>query len=1066
MSSEHGRGRRSVLRCAVSEVEPGAMDRDRVEAILRQKLPSHPDVRRGTLPSGMKYVVLRNCMPPERFEAHLEMHVGSYDEEDDEQGLAHLVEHVTFLGSRKRRQLIGTGSESNAYTDFHHTVYHIHSPVESPQIGELLPVALNALSEVAFTPELLSQRIEKERRAVLSELQMQNNMEYRVETKLLEQLHIENKLGRRFPIGKEEQIRTWEHDHLRNFHANHYTPSNSTLFVVGDVDVEDTVELIEDVFGDLLIERSHVPRIPMSHIYDRPPFSVKPHIYQHELVQQFSLTSLLKSPIVSVLDLGGLRDILMVRIVLSALQFRINAIYQGDAEPPFSLIGLDHYDSSREDCAVTSLTVQSEARDWRAALEIGVREVQRIIEYGITQNELDRYLAAFLKDSALLAEQRDSVPSLDHLEFIMENDAIGHTVMDQEQAHQALLDTAATVTLNDVNESASELLTRLLEQPSATFVCAPTRLPGGGPMDSDFTSEGISAVMESARQNVSPPDDVEVPNSLLSDSELERILAEGRPAFVPFEEEPGMPLLREDAHTGIRQRRLANGLRVNYRQTTNEAKQCAVRLSALGGRGVHNGKGAAVALGVRTLLEGGSVGGFTREQVEQFCIEHLITCDLDADEEAVRIDFRFSVRDDGMQRAFELMHFFVREPHWDEMAFRRAQRSYTAHFEGLGKDLERATQNKLIRSLVADDGRFHDPTPDQVNSLDMGAVIEAVEEQLRTDNLEVSIVGDFDVDELENCVLRYLGTVPDSGSAGGPEARAKALGNIPPLPILDPPANNIMRIHLQDSDERALAYIGGSTIGRWEYSPRTNDEVATELAASTAAQAESRTRESTGTGRLMSGGDDYANLLQFIPMMIDKAFYVNLLREGSESDEATLARRSHPIYSAAAMGVMTELLNSRLFKEVRDALGLTYSVSLELCLYDWLKPGLYMMSLNSTPGKIDKTVAAAIRVLRGLVFQPVTESEVEQARKSLLTKHESSLRENAYWLDLMTHVQAAGVPRKDISSIREVSSVYNSIQVSDIYDVYSFLEIGDESIRVAIGTTGPEAHADAEIGAF
>ena len=66
-----------------------------------------------------------------RFEAHLEVHAGSIDEEDDEQGIAHMIEHVAFLGSKKREKLLGTGARSNAYTDFHHTVFHIHAPTST-----------------------------------------------------------------------------------------------------------------------------------------------------------------------------------------------------------------------------------------------------------------------------------------------------------------------------------------------------------------------------------------------------------------------------------------------------------------------------------------------------------------------------------------------------------------------------------------------------------------------------------------------------------------------------------------------------------------------------------------------------------------------------------------------------------------------------------------------------------------------------------------------------------------------------------------------------------------------
>lgn len=73
-----------------------------------------------------------------RFEAHMEVHVGSIDEEDDEQGIAHMIEHVAFLGSKKREKLLGTGARSNAYTDFHHTVFHIHSPTSTQVSGVLI----------------------------------------------------------------------------------------------------------------------------------------------------------------------------------------------------------------------------------------------------------------------------------------------------------------------------------------------------------------------------------------------------------------------------------------------------------------------------------------------------------------------------------------------------------------------------------------------------------------------------------------------------------------------------------------------------------------------------------------------------------------------------------------------------------------------------------------------------------------------------------------------------------------------------------------------------------------
>ncbi|PHT45560.1 hypothetical protein CQW23_14718 [Capsicum baccatum] len=77
----------------------------------------------------------------------MKVHVGSIDEEYDEKGIAHMIEHVAFLGSKKHEKLLGTGARSNAYIDFHHTVpRHELQPSSSGSI----PV-LETQSSIIFT---------------------------------------------------------------------------------------------------------------------------------------------------------------------------------------------------------------------------------------------------------------------------------------------------------------------------------------------------------------------------------------------------------------------------------------------------------------------------------------------------------------------------------------------------------------------------------------------------------------------------------------------------------------------------------------------------------------------------------------------------------------------------------------------------------------------------------------------------------------------------------------------------------------------------------------------------
>lgn len=81
----------------------------RLEELMQTDLPEHPGLKKGVLPNGLRYAILRNAAPPGRFDAFLEIFAGSADELESQQGMAHIVEHISYMGSRKRERLFGTG---------------------------------------------------------------------------------------------------------------------------------------------------------------------------------------------------------------------------------------------------------------------------------------------------------------------------------------------------------------------------------------------------------------------------------------------------------------------------------------------------------------------------------------------------------------------------------------------------------------------------------------------------------------------------------------------------------------------------------------------------------------------------------------------------------------------------------------------------------------------------------------------------------------------------------------------------------------------------------------------
>ncbi|XP_065861526.1 stromal processing peptidase, chloroplastic isoform X2 [Euphorbia lathyris] len=1005
----------------------------RIAGFLSSELPSHPKLYRGQLKNGLRYLILPNKVPPNRFEAHMEVHAGSIDEEDDEQGIAHMIEHVAFLGSKKREKLLGTGARSNAYTDFHHTVFHIHSPTTTKDAdADLLPSVLDALNEIAFHPKFLSSRVEKERRAILSELQMMNTIEYRVDCQLLQHLHSENKLSKRFPIGLEEQIKKWDADKIRKFHERWYFPANSTLYIVGDIgDIPKTVHQIETVFGQTGIENEtappptpsafgamasflvpklsglpgssspeklsgsdqykilkkerHTVRPPVQHNWSLPGSSVHmkpPQIFQHELLQNFSINMFCKIPVNKVQTYGDLRNVLMKRIFLSALHFRINTRYK----------------------------------------------VRRLKAFGVTKGELTRYMDALLKDSEHLAAMIDNVSSVDNLEFIMESDALGHTVMDQRQGHESLMAVTETVTLEEVNSIGAKVLEFISDfgkpttpLPAAIVACVPNKvhIDGVGETEFKISSMEITAAIESGLEEpIEAEPELEVPKELISSSQLEELRLQRQPSFAPLL--LGVNMLKlHDQETGITQCRLSNGIAVNYKISKSESRGGVMRLIVGGGRAAESieSKGAVI-VGVRTLSEGGRVGNFSREQVELFCVNHLINCSLESTEEFICMEFRFTLRDNGMRAAFELLHMVLEHSVWLEDAFDRAKQLYLSYYRSIPKSLERATAHKLMTAMLNGDERFVEPTPQSLQSLTLKTVKDAVMNQFVSGNMEVSIVGDFSEQEIESCIIDYLGTV----RATGDSKREQRF--IPVLFRPSPSDLQFQQVFLKDTDERACAYIAGPAPNRWGFTVDGKDlfESISEFSAPDAQPKEEH---------LINGKDALNDCQRKLPR--------------------------HPLFFGITMGLLAEIINSRLFTTVRDSLGLTYDVSFELSLFDRLNLGWYVISVTSTPGKVYKAVDACKTVLRGLHSNKIAQRELDRAKRTLLMRHEAEIKSNAYWLGLLAHLQASSVQRKDISCIKDLTSLYEAATMEDIYLAYEQLKVDENSLYSCIGVAGSQA---------
>ena len=223
-----------------------------------ETVPLDPAVRTGRLPNGLTYYIRQNTKPEKRLELRLAVNAGSVEERDDQRGMAHLLEHMSFRGTTHypgvelihHLQSLGAafGPDINATTSFDETVYKLTIPSDN---DEGIRKGLGVLGDWAHGVTLADQDINKERGVVLEEWRMGQGAQQRMNDKIIPVLFKGSKYAERLPIGTKESIEGSSNDSVRSFYQDWYRPDNMTVIVVGDANPDRIEELIKAEFSTI-----------------------------------------------------------------------------------------------------------------------------------------------------------------------------------------------------------------------------------------------------------------------------------------------------------------------------------------------------------------------------------------------------------------------------------------------------------------------------------------------------------------------------------------------------------------------------------------------------------------------------------------------------------------------------------------------------------------------------------------------------------------------------------------------------------------------------------------------
>lgn len=357
------------------------------------EIPLDATVRKGVLENGFTYYIKKNQTPKERVVFYLANKVGSISEEDNQQGLAHFLEHMNFNGTThfpKNKlidylQSLGVqfGADLNAYTGFNETVYQLPLPGNT---SDMIDNGLKVMRDWAKGALLELDEIDNERGVILEEKRTRKGAGERINKQVFPIITNDSRYAQRFPIGQEKIIENFKAKDLISFYNDWYRPDLQALLVVGDVDVDKMENEIKKRFSDLKNPDNARKRteytIPLT---NKNQFA---QITDNE-VNQTSIDVISKTTSKKLKTVADLNEVLLGGLFNKMINARIMELLDGRSAPPFlsAGAGIGTYEADLQNFTATVNVKRNETEKGFKSLW---REIERVRRFGFTETEIQR----------------------------------------------------------------------------------------------------------------------------------------------------------------------------------------------------------------------------------------------------------------------------------------------------------------------------------------------------------------------------------------------------------------------------------------------------------------------------------------------------------------------------------------------------------------------------------------------------------------------------------------------------------------------------------------------------
>ena len=709
-------------------------------------VPVDPDVRIGKLENGLTYYIRHNNWPEHRAEFYIAQRVGSIQENDDQRGLAHFLEHMAFNGSKhfKGNELlrwcesIGVkfGTDLNAYTSIDQTVYNISNVPTTRE--SIVDSCLLILYDWADGLLLEQEEIEKERGVIHEEWRLRTSAQMRMLERDLPKLYPGSKYGYRMPIGLMEIIDNFERPFLQQYYEKWYRPDNQGLIIVGDVDVDKVEQKIKELFSPIVLPENRALVVKE----EVPDNNEAIYVIDKDKEQRFSLVSVMMKHEAFPNEMkGNMGYVLANYLKKTALGMLNDRLAEAAQKPDCPYLQAQASDnayllSNVVDCF--GLDVVPKEGQTEAALKAALVEARRAADFGFTATEYQRSKQNTLSSLDKQYSNKDKRFNRSFVNQYVQHFLENEPIPSLDDYYQLMKQVVPMLPLESVNM----LMKQLVAENDTNLVVM------------NFNQEKDGAVYP-------------------TEASLKQAIAEARAqqltAYVDnVKDEPLITTLPakgsivkevQGKKFDYKELTLSNGIKVVLKQTDLKKDQVLLRGEGLGGSSLYGAQDFVNLKMFDDVIEASGLGNFSHTELEKALAGKIAGASLSMDEDRVYVNGSSTPTD--VETMLQLVYLYFNKINKDEESFQNMMKTTELVLKNKLLQPEAVFSDALTATLTSNNPRFAPLKAEDLAQVDYDRILAIAKE--RTANAAAftfTIIGNYDEAKLRPLLEQYIGSLP------------------------------------------------------------------------------------------------------------------------------------------------------------------------------------------------------------------------------------------------------------------------------------------------------------------